>query len=111
MTVLLMLALAATPKETKGMDVYLDIASLTLRGEPPKQGWYVKGVRQDQFFIASGDLLGSGPTDGVGTPGWIELRILRFFPDPTAKAPMKPYLEVVRTSDGLLVPRRKEIVR
>lgn len=79
------------------------------RGDAPA-GYYVLGQVTDGVFVPESDVLGSGPVNVAGHPGWMELASGHFFGAETARAPIAPYVRGAMTKDGF-VPSSPHIVR
>ena len=64
----------------------------------------------DGYYPQGSQVEGEGPLGAAqGTPGWLELLDLRFYPAMTARSPARPYIEGTRTDRGF-VPSSRQIV-
>ncbi len=68
----------------------LDDCSIHPDHDGPPKGLYVRGQLADGRFIPEGGVEGQGELTGAGTPGWLELRNVKFYPAMTARAPAPP---------------------
>jgi hypothetical protein len=99
---------AQTSSATNGYEQLAD-GSIHAQADGPQAGFFIRGAISGRKFLPEGDVQGEGEFGKSGQPGWLELRVGSFHPAQEARAPVRPYIEGHRASDGKFRPDSRKV--
>lgn len=68
----------------------------------PPDGFYIKGIIEEQKFIPKSTVLGAGELAKTGRYGWLELHSCTFHPMESDKKALTPFVKGYMTDNGFL---------
>jgi len=101
----------SNPADTlkEGEACYLRLSDGSLHPMPAPEEFHVKGTWELGRFVPGTTVDGGGQlAQGGGTPGWMELRGGQFHGAMTARPPISPYVNGIRTDSGF-VPTSRDV--